>query len=577
MNAETVLLDRVFPRTLDAMVAEFSDASWRGGRVEGWVFEDEAARRAAELVLEGHGVAARFRSAYKPLLHGFLEEFGMRPATIGLPAHALASEQRFRLEAYPLAGLLGGVTFRDTGGELTYSVATDRSTWEVFAPNRVGVDHLEQRTLSPCGWIRAWRPGGAAPARDEAVETEYEAAFQAVMHAVAGHDWGSATPYMDTLEIAVAIPGIERALAWHDEVVSTREALHEDLYFSLLEFFQRHSGRAPGDRTLQPGQIIPEIVAADGPAHVRVCLAPHRVRPEPAGDAGDLEIIERPLTRGEIATALASLGGESLVHHSVQGRPIPGMHRRGLKPGLAITAGQHANETSGVVGALRAARRLVSESDMEFAVLPQDNPDGYALHHRLRMSNPRHMHHAARYTALGDDLDYRMAEPYHEKAARMDAIARTGARLHVNLHGYPAHEWTRPLTGYLPRGFELWSIPKGFFLIMRHHAGLGNAAEAFARALARRLAEDAGLRAFNASQLEVWRAHAGDLSFPVFDGIPCMIVEHERQATPFQLITEYPDETIYGDAFRLAHTTQMNAVLHAAALVQEGMLDTLVT
>ena len=35
---------------------------------------------------------------------------------------------------------------------------------------------------------------------------------------------------------------------------------------------------------------------------------------------------------------------------------------------------------------------------------------------------------------------------------------------------------------------------------------------------------------------------------------------------PVTLITEYPDETIYGDAFRLAHTTQMNTVLAAAAL-----------
>ena len=42
---------------------------------------------------------------------------------------------------------------------------------------------------------------------------------------------------------------------------------------------------------------------------------------------------------------------------------------------------------------------------------------------------------------------------------------------------------------------------------------------------------------------------------------------------PFQLISEYPDETIYGDAFRLAHTTQMNTVLHAAELVLDhGML-----
>ena len=574
MPDDTVLLDTVIPRTLDAIVAEFLDPAWRGGRLEAWVFEGGAARRAAELALQARGITACVRSAYKPLVHALLDEIEAGPVVIGVPSHPLGPEGRFRLEAYPLAGLRGDVAFDGAGGELSYSVTSGPATTQVFAPNRVRVDHLGRRVLAPCGWVRAWRAGDPAPARDAAVETEYEAVFQAVMSAVAAHPWGDAMPTMDTLEIVVAILGIERALAWHDEVMSTREALHEDLYFSLLEFFQHRAGRAAGDRTLRPGQIIPEIVASDGPAHVRVTLAPHRVTPDVAADAGDLDIIERPLTAGEIATALASLGGEGFAHRSVQGRAILGVHRRGARPNIAIIAGQHANETSGVVGALRAARRLVAETDMEFAVVPQDNPDGYALHHRLRARNPRHMHHAARYTALGDDLESRTAPPFHEKAARMEAIERTGARLHLNLHGYPAHEWTRPLTGYLPRGFEMWSIPKGFFLILRHRPGLGGAAEPFLRALTARLAEDAALRDFNAAQLRVWRAHAGAPNFPMFDGIPCMIAEREDQGTAFQLITEYPDETIYGDAFRLAHTTQMRTVLYAAELVRRGMLGT---
>ncbi len=57
-----------------------------------------------------------------------------------------------------------------------------------------------------------------------------------------------------------------------------------------------------------------------------------------------------------------------------------------------------------------------------------------------------------------------------EKAIRVEAEARTNAKLHVNLHGYPSHEWTRPLSGYVPRSFAMWTLPKGFFLIIRHHA-----------------------------------------------------------------------------------------------------------
>ena len=54
------------------------------------------------------------------------------------------------------------------------------------------------------------------------------------------------------------------------------------------------------------------------------------------------------------------------------------------------------------------------------------------------------------------------APPYGEKGARLEAIARTSARLHLSLHGYPAHEWTRPLNGYVPHGFSQWTIPAAF-------------------------------------------------------------------------------------------------------------------
>ena len=76
------------------------------------------------------------------------------------------------------------------------------------------------------------------------------------------------------------------------------------------------------------------------------------------------------------------------------------------------------------------------------------------------------MHHAARYTGLGDDVESRGDTPVYESLIRKEALALMDAKLHINLHGYPAHEWTRPLSGYLPRGFELWTIPKGFFVII---------------------------------------------------------------------------------------------------------------
>ena len=104
----TSLLEIDIPRTLDALVRDHAKP---GTSLEAWVFEDELARRAAEAALADAGVRARIRSAYKPLLHFFLEEVelsGLTAITVRTPNHALAAEQRFRVEAYPLAGLLRG-------------------------------------------------------------------------------------------------------------------------------------------------------------------------------------------------------------------------------------------------------------------------------------------------------------------------------------------------------------------------------------------------------------------------------------------------------------------------------------
>jgi hypothetical protein len=42
-----------------------------------------------------------------------------------------------------------------------------------------------------------------------------------------------------------------------------------------------------------------------------------------------------------------------------------------------------------------------------------------------------------------------------------------------------------------------------------------------------------------------------------------MISIDDRHDVPLTLITEYPDETIYGDAFIAAHTAQMATVVTA--------------
>ena len=563
---ETVLLEASVPRTLDAWIARFEAGAFRGARVEGWLFEGVAERRAAEKRLAAAGVQATLRSAYKPLLHFFLEEVdtqGLASVSVRYPVHPDAAPQRFLLEAYPLAGCWPDCTmaFVAGGADLHYEVALswrDGRTRQarVFAPNRTHVGTSGAKLLSPTGWLRV-------QGEDAAERTDYEALFQQVVDTVDQHAWPAREPFFERLDLRVDLPGFEQALPLAGETISTLEALHEDVYFSLLEIFQRRSGRAPGDRRLQPGQIVPDVRV--GAPRVRIALRGFEAGQASAAAGDDMPLAQLGSAPGaaRIARELERLDGRRFEARSRQGRRVAGVYHPGRAAPVFISGGQHANETSGIVGALRAAQALQARGDAHFALVPLENPDGYALLQELCARHPAHMHHAARYSALGDDIEYRSQPPLHEREAREQAIALSHAQLHVNLHGYPAHEWTRPLSGYLPQGFELWTVPKGFFLVLRHHPGWDAQARALLDQVGAALARVPGLAEFNARQLALYEKHAGGLPFELVHGMACSVTEVERPGAPVTLITEYPDETIAGDAFRFAHTVQMETVLAA--------------
>lgn len=575
----TTLIDKTFPRTLDDWLQRFTQPEWRGAHIEGWLFEGMAGRRAAERRFAEAGVSARLYSAYKPLVFHFLEEVEastLAAVTLTYPVHAQALPQRFLQEAYPLAALLPHceINFIGGGEDLHYHLAFthkdgSRSEARVFAPNHLHTDPQGLAHLSPTGWLRVSKQHDAAPAIDAAQSTDVEQIFAEVLRCVGQHAWPAQEPYFERLDIRVDMPGIEQRLPVDHETISSFEALHEDIYFSLLEVFQRRSGRPAQDRRLQPGQIVPDIRASQHAPRLRITqnrfdAQAQDLCAQALPDAAvALDLVNDPLSPERIASLMGELGGEVFGATSLQGRPIAGLYRKGSSAPVLISGGQHANETSGVVGVLRAAQVLQTKPDAHFALIALENPDGYALHGELRLQHAAHMHHAARYSALGDDIEYRDKPPYFEREARQQALAMSGAQLHVNLHGYPAHEWTRPFSGYVPHGFELWTIPKGFFLILRHHTGWQAEAEALLEHVSAALARVPGLLAFNQRQMALYERHAGPIPFAVKHGMAYTVSEVNRPGAPVTLITEYPDETVAGDAFRLAHTVQMQAVLAA--------------
>ncbi|GHC70402.1 peptidase M14 [Limoniibacter endophyticus] len=569
----TILFDKRFSRTLDTLVADAI------GPFEAWTFDDAKSRKAAQDALAAKGVKAHIRSAYKPLLHFFLEEVqlvGLESVRIVFPVHPNAPANRFTLEAYPLAAMLGDAKFEfvaQTIGadvlpaydvQLTYTDGA-QALHHVLAPNRVHTDLAGETNLSPTGWLRNH------PAHEGIrLDTDYEALFEEAMQAIAAHEWGGTEPYFEELNISATYPAEDERLSHGDEAVSLREALHEEFYFSLLEFFQKKSGRPLGDRGLRPGQIVPEIVLGAVPS---VCVSLRKLdRSVETGATFDLETIAEPPYVTQIEAELDAIGGETFEATTRSGRIVRARYVKGTDAPVMISGGQHANENTGIVGALRAAKLLRQRPGAHFTISPLENPDGYALHQRLRLVNPRHMHHAARYTAFGDDLEYRTAENtggnLGEKNIRNGATDLTHAPLHVNLHGYPSHEWTRPLSGYVPRNFAMWTLPKGFFLVMRHHEGWDRRADTMLNHVTRQLGKIPGLITYNDAQIELYEIHAGETGFRIINGFPCLVSVDDRHTAPLTLITEYPDETIYGDDFIAGHTAQMVTVISAYDAMQ---------
>jgi len=562
--------------TTHQLVEQFGKPEYQGQLIEAWVFADKTHRLQAEAALLDLGVKAKLRSAYKPLLHFFLEDIDVLSSQITrievhYPLHEAASEKRFLLETYPIATLVGKANIdfianpksNDCYEVILRSATGVQTQHKVFAPNRLHPDLIGQAHLSPTGWLKVMDSEGKV-AFNECLLTDYESLFSAGMQAISQHSWAETEPYFEELSIQVSLPWQEQPINYKHEVISLSEALHEDFYFSLQEWFKTKAGYLPNDREGQPGQIVPEINhTTENILSIKIETRPYQ-RQNSTGQQ-TLEIADAPISMEQVEVELAKITGDTFTANTITGRKVSARYHKGTDFPVMISGGQHANETTGVVGTLRAAQILNQQKDSHFTISPLENPDGYALHQRLIKDNPHHMHHAARYTALGDDLEYRVKGALYEKEIRHKAREISQAQLHINLHGYPSHEWTRPLSGYVPRGFDMWTIPKGFFLILRHSADKKWTAyaEEFAHLVTLKLIKIPGVLAFNNEQVELYRKHAGETNFRIINSFPCLISQGKPEDIPMQLITEYPDETIYGEHFITGHDVQTATVLAA--------------
>ncbi|MGI8747770.1 MAG: M14 family zinc carboxypeptidase, partial [Deinococcus sp.] len=505
---------------------------------------------------------------------------------------------RFLQELYPLAALLEREGVRgeflpgpqDRAAQdqavqhrgAQYGAALWRGEQEVWRGRcliplhpRTSPDGREVR--GPTGWLRV-RANGAL-LHDARIPTDGELFW----------DWYQAEVLPEVLDLADSRPGLpvfrnlsvsvhvsepDLGLDVLDERISMTEALTEEVYFGTLDALKRHTGTPSGNRSLMPGRIAPVAVSTAGQGGwARVVLTPWdgvRFPPEfTADDAPHAPVVsemaprplpvDRPWKPAHLWAYAREQAGRygldwEVPAFSVEGRPVPAVLRTGPSPvgGVIVTGGQHANETTGPVAAVHLIETLAA-SPLPFAVLPLENPDGAHLHRALIQLNPEHMHHAARYTALGDDLESRLreGEPRWESRARTWAAQEVGATLHLNLHGYPAHEWVRPYSGYAPFGFESWALPAGFMTIVWYHPDRAQDARALAEAIALRLLRERDVAEHAARACRASAAHVHQPHFQLIHGLPFLLAEHPNALCPLTVITEAPDETIYGEHFSM--------------------------
>lgn len=543
-----------------------------------WLFESDAARTTMMQHYAAKGQTVIIRSAYKTLLHEVMEQgllLGQASVNIAYPVIAGDEALRFRMECYPLDELYPhcAMTYQ-AKPEQTLASSTlpsytltfaDGSSLDVAVPVQWKTLADGHQALVACAWMIDKQGQG------QAIYSEYEQIFDACCAHFATIPLTGQAPYFEQLVAEITLPVKDKRLPIGDEQISLLEALHEDLYFSALEIFAQRLQLPVSSRALQPGQVAPLVRYGETPTlalYTQSYAQSIRQMPEPPALLAPLDKLTHWLNPSDIAAYLEALGGEPLRGQSLQGRALGGcIIRQQGRAQLAISAGQHANESSGIVGALRAGYALKAAGEIDFSLRPLGNPDGYALFRQLCADNPNHMHHAARYTAFGCDLAYGNSHETHFCQATYAAFP---AEVHVNLHGYPAHEWTRPLSGYIPRGFSQWMLAKGFFLICRYHPDDADKARYLLDVAIRAVASYPAQRQQNQQMLARYLRCMGTANFAIQEDVPYLLEAYPNGEYPIEIITEAPDETIYGETFRIAHESHYRVVMAIADALKSG-------
>lgn len=298
-------------------------------------------------------------------------------------------------------------------------------------------------------------------------------------------------PLFNRMTVEARMSEEERKLGIGEERISSLEALHEDIYFDVLDFFHYLGKKLNGKPMTTIGGIHPYMTVAPG-EEPSACVKIYGWNPPLEQKAETLSLQFCPdspepescdlLRRGHRESipslqwilpktfsvenlncpdAHVWLGGISY-----EGRDIPVIdlysaaeaefvspHKlSSFKPTILIEAGHHANEVSSMPAIIGLINRLDRSflKRVNLVVIPFANPDGRALHQDFAKENPEWKLHAARFNSVG--LEYarqRFRDTFFGEARVLpNAFWRWLPDIVDDDHGIPSHEWVQPFAGY---------------------------------------------------------------------------------------------------------------------------------
>jgi hypothetical protein len=203
------------------------------------------------------------------------------------------------------------------------------------------------------------------------------------------------------------------------------------------------------------------------------------------------------------------------------------------------------------------------------------------------------------------DIGYQVgsAKPFlPEAAVRKNLQERWLPDIHLNLHGYPSHEWVQAFSGYSPYLFRDYWIPKGWFAYYRAlrlpiYDKWKEAGEELSREIIAEMNSDERTKKSNEKFYGRFRRWAGRWQphlnpLELHDGLNLYAARRssqENRLTPRTQVTyveetpELMDETARGDwlsfqsdqglAYLRAHAKYLSRAAHEVGRVEEEIRD----